>query len=435
MKSYRVKMILILSICLLIFFTVLSFYVTNQNMNTAVEESIANQSLESAKRIAETLDVDTYKKFLMNPEKNEYYWAINDELNHFRVDLGALFVYTIKIDNPTVSQTMIAGLPRDKQDFFEIGKPTTIPPEQVVIGYRGMPFTTGVIDDPRYGTYLTVGTPIFDQEDQIIGYLAIDISTSKINAVKEKVQENNLLIFLMNALFTLIIIISFHLLQRWYQKEVAKELASTEDTYQGEIRTLISSVSSLRHDYLNHIQVIQGLLAIGNIDKAKEYIDSLSNEVLLIESINPEIEHPGLAILLKSKKVAAQNQQIQMKTDVANDSFHHITSTDLIKILSNLIDNAMEATMELPESQRNVSILCDKMEDCYLFEVKNTGYKIVDDKEIFKQGFTTKPEHESKVRGQGLFIVKEVVNKYYGDIEIHSKEDGFTIATVKIPTK
>ena len=51
-------------------------------------------------------------------------------------------------------------------------------------------------------------------------------------------------------------------MQKWYQKEVVKEIEDTEDTYQAEIRTLISSVQSLRHDYINHIQVLHGTAEI-----------------------------------------------------------------------------------------------------------------------------------------------------------------------------
>lgn len=435
MKNYRVKIILVISVCLLVFFTMFSFYMTNENINTTVEESIASQSLESAKRISANFDVDTYKKFLENPEKNKYYWEISEQLNKIRVDMGALFVYTLKIDNPHVSKSMIVGVPRHEQHHFEIGDVCTTPSQQVEQAYQGKSFTTGIIHDPRHGNYLSVGTPIFDEEKQVIGYLAIDISMSNINAVKESVQEGNLLIFLLNAFLILMVIVSYNILQKWYQIEVAKELESTEDTYQGEIRTLISSVSSLRHDYLNHIQVIHGLLLIGETEKAKQYVDSLSNEVQWIESLNPEIEHPGLAILLKAKKIAAQNHQIAMKAEVDNVSFSEMKSTDLIKILSNLIDNAMDATVELPENERQISISCCKVDHCYVLKVINSGHKVADPDAIFKQGFSTKEPKENKVRGQGLFIVKEVVNKYHGDVTIFSTEDGLTTAAVKIPIK
>ncbi len=436
MKNHKLKLILVLSGFLLIVFNVLSFYVTDQNIETTVEEAVANQTLDTAKAISAKIDIDTYKKFLSDPQKNEHYWKLNNQLNNIRTEIGALFVYMIKVDNPKAAHTMIAGLPLNQQDFFEIGNVCSLPEEQVNLAfYDGAPYTSDIIDDPRYGKYLSVGTPIMDEYNDIIGFLAIDISTHQINGINNSVQENNVIIFLINSIFLLIVIISSYFLQKWYQREVAKEVENTEDTYHGEIQTLLSSVSSLRHDFSNHIQVIHGLLTIGETERAKQYVNSLSNEVQLIESINSTIEHPGLAILLKSKKIVAQNHQIRLTTEITQNSYQGIKTTDMIKILSNLIDNAIDATIELPDTKRKISIICDAKETHYLFEVKNTGPKVVSNDEIFKRGFSTKQEEVGKIRGQGLFIVKEVVRKYNGEISIHSTNENMTIAKVIIPIK
>ena len=436
MKNYKIKLILVISAVLLIIFNIFSFYVTDQNIETTVEEAIANQTLETAKAISAKFDTDTYKKFLNNPGKNEFYWKLNNELNDIRADIGALFVYTLKIDNPKISHTMIAGLPVKEQDFFVVGSICTLPEEQVSHAfYEGAPYTSEIIDDPEHGRYLSVGTPLIDENNDILGFLAIDISTEQINGINESVQENNVIIFLINSIFLLIVIVSSFFLQKWYQREVAKEVENTEDTYQGEIQTLLSSVSSLRHDFSNHIQVIHGLLTIGETEKARQYVDSLSNEVQLIESINSTIEHPGLAILLKSKKITAQNHQIAMETKVTQDSYQQIKTTDMIKILSNLIDNAIDATRELTNQPRKISILCDSNESQYVFEVTNTGPKVVSNEEIYKRGFSTKPTEDGKVRGQGLFIVREVVRKYNGEISLHSTNENVTTAKVIIPIR
>ncbi|MDN4494773.1 GHKL domain-containing protein [Ureibacillus aquaedulcis] len=437
MKNNKIKLILVISAVLLVVFNAFSFFVTDRNIEATVEEAIANQALDTAKEVSARIDIDTYKKFLENREKNDYYWKLNNELNSIRENIGALYVYILEINNPNVSYVMIDGVPKDQQGPG-IGWICTLPKEQVSQAfYKGTPYTSNIIHDPGHGKYLSVGAPIMDENDEIIGFLGIDISTDKINAINDSVQENNIVIFLINSVFLLIVIISSYLIQSWYQREVAKEVENTEDTYQGEIQTLLSSVSSLRHDYSNHIQVIHGLLTIGETEKALQYVNSLSNEVQLIESINSTIEHPGLGILLKSKKIAAQNHQIALETKIAQNSYQSIKTTDMIKILSNLIDNAIDATKELPEQMRRISILCDVNEEetHYIFEITNTGPKIGCNKEIFKQGFSTKPAEDGKVRGQGLFIVKEVVRKYNGKISLHSTDENITTATVVIPIR
>ncbi|UZN00785.1 hypothetical protein OL548_15860 [Lysinibacillus sp. MHQ-1] len=51
--------------------------------------------------------------FLDNPHKNDYYWEVRSYLNDARVKLGALFVYTLQVDNPKVSKAMVMGMPSE----------------------------------------------------------------------------------------------------------------------------------------------------------------------------------------------------------------------------------------------------------------------------------------------------------------------------------
>ena len=433
MKNRKLKLILLLSLVLLLLFTSLNVVTSYVKMTKTVEESIANQSLESAISIAAALDTEVYKQFLKDPVRNEYYWEIRNYLNDAREKLGALHVYVLEVNNPVVSNAMIIGFPKELKDGYTIGEVCTVPAAQVRKAYAGDTYVTGVIEDLDYGSYLSVGAPIKDGSDQVIAYLGIDIGANTLNVIKGKVLENNVVNLVFNGVFILFVIVSFLFLQSWYQKEMAKEVGVTEDMYQGEIKTLITSVSSLRHDFVNHIQVIHGLLQLGESDRAQKYLSSLSKEVQSIKSLKLNIDHPGLSILLQTKKLTAQNNNIDMDFTISRDSFDKIKTTDLIKILSNLIDNAIDATIELPEKKRKIMICCTAHETHYLFKVTNTGPTIVGKDHIFKQGFSTKKAEQGKIRGQGLFIVKEIVRKYDGEISIDSTNDLETTAIVKIP--
>ncbi|MFJ7732121.1 GHKL domain-containing protein [Lysinibacillus sp. NPDC097231] len=435
MKNPKIKLILILATILLSFFTSLNIITSYVKIKKTVEESIANQSLEAAISVASSIDVEEYQRFLDNPEKNDYYWEIRSYLNDARVKLGALFVYTLEVDNPKVSRAMIMGLPNDISKSFDIGGVCTVPEQQVQKAYEGETYVTEVIQDSVHGAYLSVGAPIKDKSGKVIGYLGIDISADTLNGIKGKVIEDNLFIFIFNGVFILIVTGSFFFLQRWYQKEMAKEVEVTEDTYQAEIKTLITSVSSLRHDFTNHIQVLHGFLQLDKPEQAKQYLYSLSKEVQAIKSLKLNIDHPGLSILLQTKKLTAQNHNIDMDFTISQDAFNKIKTTDLIKILSNLIDNAIDAATELPEGQRKITICCNADETQYEFKITNTGPNIVDTSQIFKQGFSTKKPESEKIRGQGLFIVREIVNKYNGQISIESSNHLETTAIVNIPIK
>jgi len=435
MKNRKIRLILALSVVLLLLFTSLNVITSYVKMKKTVEESIANQSLAAAESIASAIDIETYQKFLKNPVKNEYYWELTNYLVDARVKLDALFVYTLKIDNPKVSNSMIGGLPEELEERYSIGSVGTTPEKQVKIAFEGNTYITDVIVDATYGSFISVGVPIKDEAGIVIGYLGIDIGVDTLNDIKGTVLKDNILLFIFNGAFIFVVIGSFLLLQRWYQQEVAKEVGYTEDTYQAELKTLITSTSSIRHDFTNHIQVLHGLLQLGESKQAQQYVSSLSKEVLALETLKLNIDHPGLSILLQTKKLATQNHHIDMDFTVSNDTFDKIKTTDLIIILSNLIDNAIDATVALPEAERKITISCKREVTQYVFEITNTGPKISENEPIFKQGYSTKNEEQGQIRGQGLFIVKEVVNRYNGIISIDSINDFETVALVEIPLK
>ncbi len=437
MKNFKIRLILLLSATLLLFFTILNIYTSYMKILTTVEESIANQTLQAARSIASGIDIEVYQHFLDEPVRNEYYWKVRGYLNDAKEKLGALYVYTLKVDNPVVSTTLIVGHPRQgtaPNDDFPIGEACTVPEEQVRVAYyEEKDFVTGIINDAKYGNYLTVGTPIRDDSGEVISYLGIDVSVETLNDIKGQVLQNNMSLFIFNGVLIIVVLVSFLFMQRWYQREVQKEVGYTEDTYQAEIKNLIASVSSLRHDFTNHIQVVHGLLQIGSTEQAQQYLNSLVKDIQSIEVIKLGIDHPGLLILLETKKIAAQNHNIDMEISVEGDSFAGIKNTDLIKILSNLIDNAIDAANELPEDKRRIEICCKADDERYVFKIVNTGPAIRDGERIFQKGFTTKKEEDGRVRGQGLFIVKEVVSKYGGEISIQSTGEFETTAVVEVP--
>ncbi|KAA0546079.1 GHKL domain-containing protein [Bacillus sp. BGMRC 2118] len=430
-KNKRLLLILSISIMLILSFTVLNMFMSYQNIKESAQHSIANNSLEAAKSIAKSMDVEAYKDFLQHPVKDERYWEIRSYLNDAREKIGALYVYTLKVDNPKVSYGMIIGMPRE-DDIYPLGDPCTVPEEQVELAYQGETYYTDIIDDPTYGRYLSVGAPIHDETGEIIGYIGIDLSTEMIDQISSKVLKNNISTLVFSGLFVIILLLSFILIIIWYKKEYKREVVDTVDTFHEQFQSLMSSVQSLRHDQINHIQVIHGLLKIGNYEKLTEYVSDLVKDAQAIQGMKVDVANPALSILFQTKKLVAQNENIHMTISIIQENYQSIKMTDLIKILSNLIDNAIEATLELPYTERAVEVSSTKEGEYFMFEVKNTGPVIKDSTKLFKSGFSTKEAEGGKVRGQGLFIVKETVSKYNGEIQVES-EAKQTKISVRIP--
>ncbi|MFD9625877.1 ATP-binding protein [Peribacillus muralis] len=430
MKNKKLRAFLYLTILLLIVFILLNMFSTYLSIKNSVQKSVANQNLVAARSIADSMDVEAYERFLDNQVKNQEYEDIKAYLEDAREKIGALYVYTIMVDNPQVSKAMITGFSKDHIGDFPIGGVCTVPPKQVRQAYQGKSFITGILDDPEYGDYLTVGVPIKNQDGSIIGFLGIDVSAENINSINGKVLRSSIAILVYNGGFVIMLLVTFFVVQKWYQKKLKREVGDTEDTYQSEFQSLIASVRSLRHDFSNHIQVIHGLLKLKETEKALDYLTGLSKEVHSIESMKLDVIHPGLSVLLETKRLSAQNYNIDIDINVSPNSFNRVKTIDLIKLLSNVIDNAIEATVELPEQERRMSIACKADDDKFTFRVTNTGPMIsaLDQENIFTSGFSTKKPQKDKVRGQGLFIVKDLVNRYDGEIQVQSNEEETSVS-------
>ena len=436
MENKKVKALIIIIFLLLIGFVFLNIFTSYLNIKNTVQRSVANQNLLVAKSVFSSLDIDAYKRFRENPVKGQKYEEIKAYLEDVRENVGVEHIYTFKVENPRESRTMIASLPDDVTREPEIGELCIIPERQVRQAYKGDNFITDILDDPLYGKYMTVGVPIKDEDDRIIGFLGVDASAEDIRAISDEVMNSSIFNLIYSGAFVIILAVAFTIIQRWYRKELIREVGDTEDTYRSEFQSLMASVRSLRHDFSNHVQVVHGLLKLGEKDKALEYLTGLSKEIHTIESMDMDVTHPGLSVLLETKRLSAQNYNIDISLDISPDSFDTIKTIDLIKLLSNIIDNAIEATIELPEQERRMNIICKKDEGIYKFTVTNSGQMISrgDLERIYISGFSTKKKEKGKERGQGLFIVKDLVRRYNGEISVDSNEEETTV-TVLIPVE
>ena len=90
----------------------------------------------------------------------------------------------------------------------------------------------------------------------------------------------------------------------------------------------------------------------------------------------------------------------------------------LEQVFINIIDNAIDAMADLPNGKKHLTITLTENLKEYVFSVANTGTPIApdDQQRIFEPGVTTK----SDGHGMGLFIVRETLRHYGGDIQVTS---------------
>ena len=176
-----------------------------------------------------------------------------------------------------------------------------------------------------------------------------------------------------------------------------------------------------RHDFLNHLQVILGYLHFNKTQEIKNYIKDLNENLNEIRKISG-LEMPQLSMILLTKKEEANNKGIKLNYSLDVNSLVMINQVDLVRILTNLIDNAIfELSKASISLDKIITVIITSDKDKLRIVVHNTNSIIEDKRKIFEYGFTTKG---NKGSGLGLYTIKNIVeNKYKGKIDVNSDEE------------
>lgn len=206
-------------------------------------------------------------------------------------------------------------------------------------------------------------------------------------------------------------------LSRYYEREqiyntikVGNEIM--EKSYI-EREQVYKETRKLRHDFKNHIICILTLIESNKIDEAKKYVEQISETI----TIYPAVINSGNDVVdavLSQKLVEAQKLNIYMHIEATVPREAEVKPMDLCSILSNVIDNAIEAAMKInKKNERKIKIKINQYKDYLFIAVLNTVES--NPLEGIKKIRTTK--RDSRNHGLGIQIVQNAVEKYNGSIE------------------
>lgn len=191
--SIRTRLLLIISLILILFFVFssVSLYLTTKQTALSTLKKTAEQD---ALRIAKTVDSDAYQTFLTNPTNDATYDQLRESLDQLRKQNGLLYVYTAKIDQGKV-KLLIDGLPI--ADAAKINDPATgaVASDMKEV-LRGKTYATDVIDDPKYGKYISVYVPLKSSTGDIIGILGTDIAAKDVENLTTAMLKQSLPLFI-----------------------------------------------------------------------------------------------------------------------------------------------------------------------------------------------------------------------------------------------
>ena len=214
-----------------------------------------------------------------------------------------------------------------------------------------------------------------------------------------------------------------------YVWKMKKHYITLRESYEN-LEKLNSNLRVQRHDYLNHLQVVYGLMEMEEYEELKSYLQPVYKDLLKTGKAL-RTSKPAINALLKAKMDEAESRGIDFYIEVKSDlSNLHVEDWELCKVLSNLLDNGMTA-LDSREGEKKIELEITENQEFYRFDVSNNGPMIPKEMQehIFKQGITTKKDEG---HGMGLYIVSGVLKAYGGTIKLMSEENE-TVFSFELP--
>ncbi|PWC17891.1 sensor histidine kinase DpiB [Brenneria corticis] len=218
----------------------------------------------------------------------------------------------------------------------------------------------------------------------------------------------------------------------------AKDEIATLNAQLSQIKQYVENLRTVRHEHLNWMSTLSGLLQMKEYDRALLMVNSASQaQQTLVDSLRSAIDDRQVAGLLFGKILRARQLGLIL-TLVPGSRLRQLPqgmdSTEFSAVLGNLLDNAFEASLKNPHGNHTIELFFSDEGQDVVIEVADQGCGVPDSlrEKIFKQGVSTKTE-EAGEHGIGLYLVASYVGRSGGVITLENNTPCGTLFSIFIP--
>lgn len=210
----------------------------------------------------------------------------------------------------------------------------------------------------------------------------------------------------------------------FFSKKLDNMIASYQheliETHYREVDNMYRKMRGWRHDYRNHIQAMKAYAASEDWDAIKRYLDLLDDDLASVDTVI-KTGNAMTDAILNSKISLANSKNIKVIADACIPVKLQLSEIDLCCIIGNLFDNAIEASVKLPEDRRVIRVYMDLRNTQLYISFTNftAGKKMQKEGKLFR---STKGEGH----GFGLIRIDSIVDRLDGYISRNSEDGAFT---------
>lgn len=242
-------------------------------------------------------------------------------------------------------------------------------------------------------------------------------------------------LFLICSSMIVITVIVWHMMTRISrQHQIKTKLLLSkqrEQLYENSILSAnqqVEHISNIKHDMNNQLLCISELIKNKEYDSAIEYC---SNSKKNLESVYTPVstQNPLLNAVLNVEQDKAVREGINFKINIEDNMLSLPNNMDIVSIVGNLCDNAIEYLKGCQRERRVMGIEISRHNNYYIIVCKN---KI--EKSVLKSNPDFVTSKDNKYHGRGISIIRETVEKYDGELRYY-EDEGFLLATVVLKVK
>lgn len=184
----------------------------------------------------------------------------------------------------------------------------------------------------------------------------------------------------------------------------------------------LNKTSKIKHDMKNQLDAIHRLIKNEQYENALQLCDAVNVDVANVHT-TISTDNPTLNAILNVEINKAIEANVSFTYDIS-DSLSFVSSSDIVSIIGNLCDNAIEYLTNNDLNTKRIFLDIFVRNDYHFITCKNT---------IGSSVLETNPELEStkkddtEIHGKGIAILKDIVKKYQGEIGISEENELFNV--------
>ena len=213
------------------------------------------------------------------------------------------------------------------------------------------------------------------------------------------------------------------IISKMIDKRIAAYQNDLIETHYAEVENMYKQIRGWRHDYMNHIQAMKSYAASGDMEAIARYLDELDSDLTTIDAAIKTGNKMADAIL-NSKISLARSLKINIVADAQIAVALNTSQLDLCIIIGNLLDNAIEACLALPEEERKIRIYMEMKNTQLYMSFTNTAAPGKKQKLGGAGGRFASTKGAG--HGFGLARVDNIVERHGGYINRNSEDGAYT---------